>query len=386
MKKVKNSKIKILYTIPNFNTAGSGKALINIISRIDKNIFEPCICCRHERGELFNTAKALNIPIYISEFSAPMKPRLKGMESVIKISVIFNKIGPDIIHSYNYSDDYYEGQAAKLSGIKWIYTKKYMGWGSNAWKIRTKLANAIIPQNQEMVNVFFNNIEKYSLIPIGIDLNEFSELKKDEELEAKYELKNAFPVILTIANIIPIKGIDFLIKGFNLIHDDFENPKLLIVGEDKTEYADNLKNKVKEMGMDNRIIFTGKQNNIKSFFSIADIFILSSMKTGEGGPISVLEAMASGVISYGSNVPGIRDQFREFQDQLFESENPGSIANKILHFSKMSDEERKIRKDRQLEFVRNNYSIENEIKRLQQLYIKVYSAKKNINLSFEESF
>ncbi len=160
---------------------------------------------------------------------------------------------------------------------------------------------------------------------------------------------------------------------------------MLIVGEDKTEYADNLKNKVKELGMDERIIFTGKQNNIKSFFSIADIFILSSMKTGEGGPISVLEAMASGVISYGSNVPGIRDQFREFQDQLFESENPGSIANKILHFSKLSNEERKIRITRQLEFVKNNYSIENEIKRLQQLYIKVYNAKKNTNLSFEES-
>mgnify|MGYP007113009428 CR=1 FL=1 len=31
-------KIKILYTIPNFNTAGSGKALLNVISRIDKNI------------------------------------------------------------------------------------------------------------------------------------------------------------------------------------------------------------------------------------------------------------------------------------------------------------------------------------------------------------
>jgi glycosyltransferase involved in cell wall biosynthesis len=385
MEKHEKKKIRILYTIPNFNTAGSGKALINVISRIDKSKFEPCICCRHERGDLFNTAKALNIPIYISEFSAPMKPRLKGMESVIKLTAFFKKIGPDIIHSYNYSDDYSEGLAAKFSGIKWIYTKKNMGWGSNAWRIRTKLANAIIPQNQEMVDVFFNNIEKYSLIPIGIDLNEFSGLKRDEEMAEKYDLNSAYPVILTIANIIPIKGIHFLIKGFSLINEDFKNPKLLIVGEDKTEYADNLKDKVKEMGLDKRIIFTGKQNNIKSFFSVADLFILSSMKTGEGGPISVLEAMASSVLSYGSNVPGIRDQFREFQDQLFESENPGSIANKVLHFANMDEAERKSRIAKQLEFVRNNYSIENEIKRLQQLYFKVYKADKNTNLNFEES-
>jgi len=385
MKKELRKKIRILYTIPNFNTAGSGKALINVISRIDKNIFEPYICCRHERGDLFNTAKSLNIPIYISEFSAPMKPRLKGMESVYKLTRFFKKINPDIIHSYNYSDDYSEALAAKLSGIKWIYTKKNMGWGSNAWKIRTKLADAIIPQNQEMVEVFFKGIRKYSLIPIGIDLDEFSDIKKDKDLAEKYGLESSYPVVLTIANIIPIKGIDFLIKGFSLISEDFENPKLLIVGEDKTDYAGMLKEKVKEMGFNDKIIFMGKQSNIRSFFSIADIFILSSMKTGEGGPISVLEAMASGVLSYGSNVPGIRDQFREFQDQLFESENPGSIANKILHFSKMSNEDKEKRIYAQREFIRINYSIENEIMRLQQLYVKVYESKNNTNFNFEES-
>jgi len=385
MKKELRKKIRILYTIPNFNTAGSGKALINVISRIDKNIFEPYICCRHERGDLFNTAKSLNIPIYISEFSAPMKPRLKGMESVYKLTRFFKKINPDIIHSYNYSDDYSEALAAKLSGIKWIYTKKNMGWGSNAWKIRTKLADAIIPQNQEMVEVFFKGIRKYSLIPIGIDLDEFSDIKKDKDLAEKYGLESSYPVVLTIANIIPIKGIDYLIKGFSLISEDFENPKLLIVGEDKTDYAGMLKEKVKEMGFNDKIIFMGKQSNIRSFFSIADIFILSSMKTGEGGPISVLEAMASGVLSYGSNVPGIRDQFREFQDQLFESENPGSIANKILHFSKMSNEDKEKRIYAQREFIRINYSIENEIMRLQQLYVKVYESKNNTNFNFEES-
>ncbi len=385
MKKEIRKKIRILYTIPNFNTAGSGKALINVISRIDKNIFEPYICCRHERGDLFNTAKSLNIPIYISEFSAPMKPRLKGMESVYKLTRFFKEINPDIIHSYNYSDDYSEALAAKLSGIKWVYTKKNMGWGSNAWKIRTKLADAIIPQNQEMVEVFFKGIRKYSLIPIGIDLDEFSDIKKDKGLAEKYGLESSYPVVLTIANIIPIKGIDYLIKGFSLISEDFENPKLLIVGEDKTDYADMLKEKVKEMGFNDRIIFMGKQSNIRSFFSIADIFILSSMKTGEGGPISVLEAMASGVLSYGSNVPGIRDQFREFQDQLFESENPGSIANKILHFSKMSKDEKEKRINAQREFIRINYSIENEIMRLQQLYVKVYESKNNTNFNFEES-
>ncbi|MBS1550592.1 MAG: glycosyltransferase [Bacteroidetes bacterium] len=369
--KRRERKIKILYTIPNFNTAGSGKALLNVISRIDKNIFEPAICCRHEKGELFKTAEEMNVPIYISYFTALMKPRLKGIKNILRLSRLFKKINPDIIHSYNYSDDYSEGLASRLSGIKWVYTKKNMGWGSNAWKIRSKIADAIIPQNEEMVNRFFPGSGKLVLIPIGIDIDEFAGLKRDTKIIDEFKLRDSFPVILTIANVIPIKGIDYLIRGFSLVLEDYGNAKLLIVGEDRTEYADSLKKKVSEEGLDGKVIFTGKRNEIKPFFSVADIFVLSSTKTGEGGPISILEAMASGIVSFGSDVPGIRDQFRELPDQLFESENPGAIANKIINFVQTDDETKQKMIKKQLEFIRKHYSVENEVLRLQELYLNL---------------
>lgn len=366
-----DKKIRILFTIPNFNTAGSGRALINVISRLDRNLFEPCICCRHERGNLFSSAKELNVPIYISNFTAPTKPRIIGLKNVLKLSRFFKKINPDIIHSYNYSDDYSEALAARLSGIKWVYTKKNMGWGSNAWRIRSKLANAIIPQNHEMVNTFFAGMNKCRLIPIGIDSSEFSVAGKDKCLIEKYGLSDSSPVVLTIANIIPIKGIEHLIRGFALILEDFEKAKLIIVGEDRTVYADRVKKSVSEMGISDKVIFTGKQNDIKKFFTVADIFMLSSVKTGEGGPISVLEAMSSGVLSYGSDVPGIRDMFRKSKDQLFESENPGSIANKIINAMYLTEEEKRERIERQRQFITENYSIEKEAKQLKELYLNL---------------
>lgn len=369
--KLKRDKIKILYTIPNFNTAGSGKALINVISKLDKNIFEPSICCRHDKGELFKTAEDLNVPIYISSFTTVVKPRLRGIRNIYKLSRFFKRINPDIIHSYNYSDDYSEGLASKLSRIKWVYTKKNMGWGSNAWKIRSRIADMIIPQNEEMIKKLFADYEKIKLIPIGIDINEFSLNGKDSSVIKEFNLENSFPLIMTIANVIPIKGLDDLIKGFKLVLEDYENAKLLIVGENRTEYAHELESLVSTLGIGDKVIFTGRKSNIKSFLSISDLFILSSKKTGEGGPISILESMASGLITIGSDVPGIRDQFREFPEQLFESQNPGSIANKILNMLKKSDSEKQIIKDKQKEFITRNYSIDNEVEKLQKVYIKL---------------
>ena len=60
MPKVKtNKKWKILYTIPNFDTAGSGKALLNLCSRLDKKFFKTYISCSHSKGSLF--AKNLSL-------------------------------------------------------------------------------------------------------------------------------------------------------------------------------------------------------------------------------------------------------------------------------------------------------------------------------------
>lgn len=368
---MRKKKVKILYTIPNFNTAGSGKALLNVVSRMDKDLFEPNICCKHDRGDMFRTVKELGIPIHIFLYTALMKPRLEGIKNVLKISKFFKEINSDLIHSYNYSDDYSEPLAAKLSRVKWIYTKKNMGWGGNAWKLRTRLADAIIPQNQEMIETFFKGSNKLSLIPIGIDVKEFNSLKKNKELINFYNFNDSYPIILTIGSLIPIKGVDFLIEGFNIISKTYPKSKLIIVGEDKTEFAQEIKKLVSELKLNDKIIFTGKQNDTKPFFSVSDIFILSSRKEGEGGPISILEAMASDVFTLGSNVPGIRDQFKEFPDQLFKAESREALANRIFCAIEMSCEEREKKIIKQKEFIQKNYSIENEVNRLQELYLKL---------------
>tara|TARA_B100000214_G_C23699208_1_gene504466 strand:+ start:104 stop:478 length:375 start_codon:yes stop_codon:yes gene_type:complete len=117
-------KIKILYTIPNFDTAGSGKALLNIASRLDKEKFEPHIACLHDKGEFFKVVKASKIPVHIFNYMAPMNSRFQGLKSCFKIARKFREIAPQIIHSFNYSSDYSEALSAKIARIPWIYTKK----------------------------------------------------------------------------------------------------------------------------------------------------------------------------------------------------------------------------------------------------------------------
>ena len=62
-----NKKYRILFTIPNFDTAGGGKALLNICKNLDKKYFEPYISCSHSRGHLFEEIIKLGIPFVINK-------------------------------------------------------------------------------------------------------------------------------------------------------------------------------------------------------------------------------------------------------------------------------------------------------------------------------
>ena len=90
--KVKNNqKRKILFTIPNFDTAGSGKALLNICSRLDKKFFKSYISCSHSKGSLFKEVISSGIPFYINNNQVQMKPRLEGLFNCYQLSKFFKK-------------------------------------------------------------------------------------------------------------------------------------------------------------------------------------------------------------------------------------------------------------------------------------------------------
>jgi hypothetical protein len=57
-------KHRILYTIPNFDTAGSGKVVQDLLKNIDKDLFEVHLLIGHDRGNYFKEYIS-QLPIYI---------------------------------------------------------------------------------------------------------------------------------------------------------------------------------------------------------------------------------------------------------------------------------------------------------------------------------
>ena len=357
-------KIKILYTIPNFDTAGSGIPLLTIAKNLDNKLFKPEIACLHDRGDLFKEVKQSGIKVHLIDLYKGVRPISKMLYDCYKLTRILIKINPDIIHSYHYAADYTEPIAAKMAGIKWIYTKKNMSWygpSYRGWKLRSWLADGIITQNSDMMNDFFPEGKNVKLIPIGVDTYKYSynKTQKNKKSNKRY--------LITVADLSEIKGTGMLIQAFYKIHNEFPEWNMYIVGDDSYSYGKHCRDLVTSLDLMHKITFTGKIKDIITYLDQSEIFILPSIN-GEGGPVSILEAMANQKNIIASNVSGIRDQLKHFRDHMFEAGNEDKLINILkLFMNKSVDENHKLGK-LFYNYVVNNHDISIERNKIQAYY------------------
>lgn len=359
-------KIRILYTIPNFNTAGSGKVLYDLAKGLDVERFEVSIACNHSKGEFFEEVRALGLPIYLIDATVPLRPyhnliyRVKRFKDFIKIHQF------DIVHSWHYSSDWTEVLAVRMVGVKWLYTKKAMGFKTIHWKIRSYLANFIITINDEM-QAYFPYKKQQALIPLGIDTNYYN----SDLFESKQSVGNGGFHIITVANLVPVKGIQILIRAIHLLKD--QSIKLTVLGDYHNHYGTVLKALSDELGMQNQVSFVSKQLDVRPFLASSDLYVIPTLDEGrkEGMPMALVEAMAMGIPVLGSDISGINYVLKDFQELLFRASDFEHLSSKIEVFYKKSKEERLLIGKALRDYCETHFSMEVFINAHERLYLEL---------------
>ena len=162
------NKIHILYTIPNFDTAGSGKVVYDLAKQLDKSQFKVSIACHHDKGDFFKEVAALGISIYITDVVIPLRPYYNLIQRTKSFRAFLKTEKVDLVHSWNWSSNWSEVLACKLARVTYVYTKKSMGYDNVHWKLKSFLSDFIITCNTDMRS-FFSHKKQQRLIPFGLD-------------------------------------------------------------------------------------------------------------------------------------------------------------------------------------------------------------------------
>src|SRR6202012_3158809 len=130
--------------------------------------------------------------------------------------------------------------------------------------------------------------EKLHVMRNGVDLERFRPLPQDEA-RARLGLHGR-PLLLSVGNLVPLKGHDLTIAAFAGLLPDYPEAQLVLVGAGPER--ERLEAQVRAAGLEGRVLFAGTVGNadLPQWFSAADLSILASSR--EGLPNALLELMA----------------------------------------------------------------------------------------------
>lgn len=196
--------------------------------------------------------------------------------------------------------------------------------------------------------------EKHINSPYGVVTERFYPSKTYE--------KNS---ILFVGRIIPEKGLHILMKAMNLVKNQIDNVRLIVVGADTYNY-NQYENKI--MALDNGFLIMKKNipnNLIRKYYANSVCLVMPSLDIDSFG-IVLIEAMACGCPVICSDLPGPSSIVNKDCGIIVPKGNVEMLRQAIIYMLKNS----KNMREKARKYVENNYSWDKVYKQIEEIYLK----------------
>ncbi|MCW5770948.1 MAG: GT4 family glycosyltransferase PelF [Rhodospirillaceae bacterium] len=226
----------------------------------------------------------------------------------------------------------------EITMADWIYDTPYASFSvddvprnlKDMWKdVFGTYSLACYQAAEEVLTIFGGNQKfqrsdgadpaKMRVIPNGVDVRRFSAIERTSGTRR--------PTVAMIGRVVPIKDIKTFIRACALLQQQVVELEALIIGpfdEDK-EYAEECRDYVRRLGLENTVAFTGKVN-VLDYLGRIDVVVLTSIS--EGQPLVLLEAGAAGIPLVATDVGACREIIMGREDEA-PSLGPGGVVTTL---------------------------------------------------------
>jgi L-malate glycosyltransferase len=195
-------------------------------------------------------------------------------------------------------------------------------------KFGIEQSDAVTAVSNQLVNQTMELLHPNKSIETIYNFTSISNENKDYagKLKNIYGICENEKVVVHVSNFRPVKRIPDIIESFEKII--LTTPaKLMLIGDGPEAGA--IARLVKDKGLEDKVLFLGKQENVAELLSIADVALLLSEKESFG--LVLLEAMACGVPVIGTNIGGIPEVITEgYNGYLCELGDTDGVAEKAI--------------------------------------------------------
>lgn len=316
--------MKVIQIMPEFGLAGAETMCENLSYELMRQGDDVMIISLYEyHSAITERLEKKGIKVFYLD----KKPGL-DFSMIVKMIKIFKSEKPDVIHTHRYVMQY-AIPAAIIAGVKHrVHTVHNIAQKENtnvARKVNNlfyKFAHVIpVALSKEVQKTI---VEEYHIdsknIPVilnGIDLSKCI-------VKTNYEVNDYFN-ILHIGRFSEQKNHIGLIEAFSIFVKKHPNAILSLIGDG--EKKEEIQQLVIEKGISDKVKFLGIKSNVYSYLNKADVFILPSIY--EGVPMTLIEAMGTGLPIIATAVGGVPDMLRNDEEGLLVSADVTKISNAL---------------------------------------------------------
>ena len=389
--------MRILHIVDALTLNGRTMLLQELVRHVDPSFKHIILATLKNSGPLTSRFSELGINAHAFNLYSPMRGirnKWKAIRSIIRFR-------PDVCLCWS-GDSNLISVVPRIFGIPVVWTihNSTINWNTAAMRCGVRLSallSRFVPEKivccsyktyEAYRNIHNYRQDKLLVITNGVDVRKFRPNKENREKVRKaLEISCDAIVIATAARIELVgrpsqgdfKDLGTLFKAAAIVCQKKPNIIFMLFGVNLTYDNAQLRGWINEHDLHSNVKLLGLRNDVPELFAASNIYAMSST-TGEGLPISLIEAMAAGVIPVCTDSGDIGKVIGS-AGFVVPQGSAAKLAAAILAIAELSKERRAEYSRNAVEIVKKFYSIELTTQRYVDVLAQLVSGKKNDSTS-----
>lgn len=347
---------------------GGAERQVMDIARGMSQYHEVCIC--YLTGEqAFSTGGA---PIHVVGLG--MRKRVvSAVSAYLKLQSLVREFQPDIVHSHMVHANLFARLLRLVVRFPVLICTAHSTFEGGklrmlAYRLSDRLADLTTNVSLKAVEAFEAKgaVHKGQMrvVPNGVDTDLFRfDAQERRRVRQAHGVEDCETLILSVGRLVEAKDYPTLLSALLRLKTAGTLARLWVIGEG--EDKDTLFNLARHLGLQDDVLFMGARHDIASFYSAADLYVLSSAWEGFG--MVVAEAMATECIVVATDCGGVREVIG-LEGFLVPPRNPELLASHIRTALELSTAEKTTLGARARERVIEKFSLRGTVATWQGIY------------------
>ena len=320
--------------------------------------------------------------VYLPSLRQPVNP-LHDSRALAEIGRIARRFRPDLVHTHTAKAGFLGRSSATLAVrprpvlvhtfhghvLEGYFGKAktavYRGLERRLAKRTDRLIGVSRQTVDDLVRLGIAPRQKFSVIPLGLDLGPFTSLEPESGFALREQLgvPEERMLLAFVGRIVPIKRVDLLLRAFARARQTGADAHLVLVGDG--EERARFEALAAELGVSPAVSFLGYRRDLTEIAAAADVAILSS--DNEGTPVWLIEAGAAGLAAIATDVGGTSEVVTPETGILVPRDDELALAAAIAELASAPELRREMGK-RASAHVLARYSVDRLIADIDALY------------------